>query len=117
MSWSVGIPIGTHMSRRIPNATVQEIGADRIDKLLTMSEEAAKNGRDDRARRYIDIAMGVSGKTRVRMPKDRKLCKNCHLPLLPGVNCTVRLSNHKVCIRCDACGEVQRLPYIKEQRA
>jgi len=82
-----------------------------------MSEEAAKNGRDDRARRYIDIAMGVSGKTRVRMPKDRKFCKNCHLPLLPGVNCTVRLSNHKVCIRCDACGEVRRLPYIKEQRA
>ena len=105
------------MSRRIPNATVHEIGADRIDKLLTMSEEAAKNGRDDRARRYIDIAMGVSGKTRVRMPKDRKFCKNCHLPLLPGVNCTVRLSNHKVCIRCDACGEVRRLPYIKEQRA
>lgn len=113
----MGIPIGTHMSRRIPNATVHEIGADRIDKLLTMSEEAAKNGRDDRARRYIDIAMGVSGKTRVRMPKDRKFCKNCHLPLLPGVNCTVRLSNHKVCIRCDACGEVRRLPYIKEQRA
>ena len=105
------------MSRRIPNATVHEIGADRIDKLLTMSEEAAKNGRDDRARRYIDIAMGVSGKTRVRMPKDRKFCKNCHLPLLPGVNCTVRLSNHKVCIRCDVCGKVRRLPYIKEQRA
>jgi len=105
------------MSRRIPNATVHEIGAERIDKLLTMSEEAARNGRQDRARRYIDIAMGVSGKTRVRMPKERRFCKNCHLPMVPGVNCTVRLSNHKVCIRCDACGEVRRIPYIREQRA
>ena len=104
------------MSRRLPNATIQQIGADRIDKLLTMSEEAVRNGRDDRARRYIDIAMGISGKTRVRMPKEKRFCKNCHLPMMPGVNCTVRLSNHKVIMRCDACGEVRRLPYIREQR-
>ncbi len=104
------------MSRRIPNATVQEIGAERIEKLLTMSEEAVRKGREDRARRYIDIALGVSGKTRVRMPKDRKYCKNCHLPLMPGINCSVRLSNRKVCIRCDSCGEVRRIPYIREQK-
>ncbi|MBQ7621811.1 MAG: ribonuclease P protein component 4, partial [Candidatus Methanomethylophilaceae archaeon] len=58
----------------------------------------------------------VSGKTRVKIPKDRKYCKNCRIPMMPGVNCTVRLSNHKVCMRCDACGEVRRIPYIREQR-
>ena len=104
------------MSRRIPNATIHDIGAERIDKLLAMSHEAVRNGRDDRARRYVDIAIGVSGKTRVRMPKDRKFCKNCHIPLMPGMNCTVRLSNHKVCITCTQCGEVRRIPYLREQR-
>jgi ribonuclease P protein subunit RPR2 len=104
------------MSRRVPKATTQEIGAERIDKLLAMSEDAVRNGRDDRAVRYVDIARAISGKTRVKMPKDRKYCKGCHIPMMPGINCTVRLSNHKVCIRCDACGEVRRIPYIREQR-
>lgn len=104
------------MSRRLPNAAIQQIGADRIDRLLALSEEAVRNGRDDRARRYIEIAMGISGKTRVRMPKEKRFCKNCHLPMMPGVNCTVRLSEHKVVTRCDACGEIRRLPYIREQR-
>ena len=81
-----------------------------------MSEEAVRNGRDDRARRYIEIAMAISGKTRVKMPKERRFCKNCHLPMMPGVNCTVRLSNHRVTMSCDACGEVRRIPYIREQR-
>ena len=104
------------MSRRPPNATIHEIGAERIDRLLTMSEEAVRIGREDRARRYVDIARAVSGKTRVKIPKDRKYCKNCRIPMMPGVNCTVRLSNHKVCMRGDACGEVRRIPYIREQR-
>lgn len=104
------------MSRHVPNATIREIGAERIDKLLTMSEQAVRDGREDRARRYVDIATGISGKTRVKMPKDRKFCKSCHQPFMPGVNCTVRLSNHKVCIRCGMCGEIRRIPYIREQR-
>jgi len=104
------------MSRRIPNAKVHEIGEERIDKLLTMSLEAVHDGRDDRARRYVGIARAISGKTRVKMPKERRYCKNCNLPMVPGKNCTVRLNKHKVCIRCDVCGEVRRIPYIREQR-
>ena len=104
------------MSRRIPNATVREIGAERIDKLLNMSEQAVRDGRDDRARRYVELSRDISGKTRVKMPKGRRYCKNCHLPMMPGINCTVRLNNHKVCMRCDVCGEVRRIPYIREQR-
>jgi ribonuclease P protein subunit RPR2 len=83
---------------------------------MVLSEEAARNGREDRARRYVDIARGISGKTRVKIPKDRRYCKSCHLPMLPGINCTVRLSNHRVCMRCDVCGEVRRTPYTREQR-
>ena len=104
------------MSRRIPNAMVHEIGRERISKLLDLSEIAVRNGNDERAKRYVEIARNISGKTQVAMPKERRFCKNCLLPMIPGVNCTVRLSNHKVCMRCDRCGEVRRLPYIREQR-
>ena len=104
------------MSRRIPNAKVQEIGEQRIAILLDQSETAVRAGRNDRASRYVDIARAVSGKTQIPMPKDRRYCKKCRLPMMPGVNCTVRLSNHKVCMRCDVCGGVRRYPYTREQR-
>ncbi len=103
--------------RRIPNGTVSEIGAHRIDTLMDLSAQAAKDGRDDRSRRYVEIARSVGMKARVKMPKDRKYCKNCHVALVPGISCRVRLSNHKVCITCDKCGEVRRYPYIKEQKS
>jgi len=102
--------------RRIPNGTVSEIGAQRIDTLMDLSIQAVRDGREDRSKRYVDIARSVGMKTRVTMPKDRKYCKKCHVALVPGINCRVRLSNHKVCITCGTCGEVRRYPYIKEQK-
>lgn len=103
--------------RRVSNGDVKEIGAERIDRLLDLSEEAARGGEPGWAKRYVELARDIGGKTRVKMPKDRKYCKNCHQPLLPGVNCRTRLSNHKVCITCDMCGEVRRIPYIREQKS
>jgi ribonuclease P protein subunit RPR2 len=104
------------MSRHLPNATVREIGAQRIDRLLTLSEQAVRDGREDRARRYVGIARAISAKTRVKMPKERMFCRRCNAPLMPGISCTVRLSNHKVTTTCNMCGEVRRHPYTREQR-
>lgn len=69
----------------------------------------------DYARRYINIAMNIGMKTCTRMPRDQRICKGCQILLIPGINCRVRLSNHKVCITCGLCGKIQRIPYIKEQ--
>jgi ribonuclease P protein subunit RPR2 len=49
------------------------------------------------------------------MPEDFRYCKECFLPLIPGVNCTVRLTGHKVVASCK-CGGIRRRPYLKEQR-
>lgn len=102
--------------RRIPQRTVAEIGENRISRLLDLSEEAVRANKPDRARRYVTVARRIGMKTRVKMPVDRRYCKECMVPLIHGVNCSVRLSNHKVCITCGMCGTVRRLPYIKEQR-
>ena len=102
--------------RRISQKTLSEIGTYRISRLLDLAEEAVRSGRADRARRYVEIARRIGMKTRVKLPRDRRFCKECHVPMVPGVNCTVRLSGHKVVITCGECGAVRRIPYIKEQR-
>ncbi|MBO4763836.1 MAG: ribonuclease P protein component 4 [Candidatus Methanomethylophilaceae archaeon] len=105
------------MSRRhLSQRTVQDIGSARISRLLDLSEEAIRSDRPDRARRYVDLARRIGMKTRVKMPKDRRYCKRCLAPMMPGVNCTVRLSGHKVVTTCGMCGEIRRTPYLKEQR-
>ena len=87
-----------------------------MSRLLDLSEEAVRSGRLDRARRYVDLARRIGMKTRVKMPKDRRYCKRCLVPMMPGVNCVVRLSDHKIATTCRACGAVSRFPYLKEQR-
>ena len=102
--------------RRVSQKTVSEIGTVRISRLLDMAEEAVRAGRPDRAHRYVDLARRIGMKTRVKIPRERRYCKQCLMPMMPGVNCTVRLSGHKVVITCGTCGKVRRIPYIKEQR-
>ena len=63
----------------------------------------------------MDLARRISRKTRVKIPRDFKYCKGCGLPLMPGVNCTVRLTGRKVIYTCGNCCTLKRIPYIKEQ--
>ena len=102
--------------RHLSQKTVSEIGRTRISRLMDLSEEAVRSGRHDRARRYVEIARRIGMKTRLNIPKDRPYCKACLIPLMPGVSCTVRLSDHKVVTTCGMCGTVRRRPYLREQR-
>lgn len=102
--------------RRISQKDVSKIGEDRISRLIELSEEAVRENRPDRARRYVELARRIGMKTRTKIPQEWRYCKNCLIPLMPGRTCRVRLSSHKVCITCGMCGTVRRLPYIEEQR-
>ena len=102
--------------RRISQKDVSKIGADRIARLMALSEQAVRDGKEERARRYVDLARRIGMKTRTKIPQEWRYCKNCLIPLMPGRTCRVRLSSHKVCITCGMCGTVRRLPYIEEQR-
>lgn len=104
------------MSRRhVPQKVLGEIGRERMNKLLGLAEEAVRADRPDRARRYVELARRIGAKTRVSMPRDPQVCRECGIPLIPGRNCRVRLGNHMVCVTCGMCGEVSRRPYLKEQ--
>jgi ribonuclease P protein subunit RPR2 len=93
-----------------------EIGAQRMKVLLVLSEQSVREGRPDRARRYADLARRIGMKTRTRMPDDVRICKGCLLPMMPGVNCRVRMGKHHITACCTECGRIYRRPYLKEQR-
>ena len=103
------------MAKHISKTALRSLGEQRVLTLTALADEAARAGRDDRARRYVDLSLRICGKARVGMPDGFRYCKECLLPLIPGVNCTVRLTGHKVVSAC-RCGEIWRRPYLKEQR-
>ncbi|MCL2712384.1 MAG: ribonuclease P protein component 4 [Methanomassiliicoccaceae archaeon] len=104
------------MSRkRISQNDIEKIAAERIETLMTLSKEQASYGDIDLARRYVDIARRISMRTRTRISKEHIYCKNCLAPMTASTF-QVRLKRHKVIMRCAECGNVKRVPYIKEQR-
>lgn len=96
-----------HLSRN----TVTAIGVERIGRLIELSEEAVRDGKEDRARRYVTLARRIGMKTRTKLPVDFRYCRKCLLPMMPGINCTVRLTGCKVVSSCNDCGSVKRTPY------
>ncbi len=95
---------------------MSRIGKERIDILTSLAVEAVRNGRDDHAIRYVGLARKIGMKTRTRIPTDFEYCKGCFIPMIPGVNCTVRLTGHKVVSRCVRCDTVRRMPYLREKK-
>ena len=114
MSPAVGVAIS--MAKHLTRSAVRKIGAERVGILLGLSQEAVREGKDGRAVRYVELARAICGKAQMEMPREFRFCKDCLLPLVPGTNCTVRLTGHKIVSECRRCGAVWRMPYLKEQR-
>ncbi len=102
--------------RRISSRQAADIGRQRIEQLTSMAVEAVKEGKSERARRYVDLARRIGMKTRTGIPKEFRYCEGCLIPLVPGINCIVRLNNGKVSITCKECAVIKRLPYMREQK-
>ncbi|MCL1979013.1 MAG: ribonuclease P protein component 4 [Methanomassiliicoccaceae archaeon] len=101
--------------RRISKNAVVGIGEERISILTGLSVNALADGREDLAVRYVSLARKISRKTKAKMPEEFRYCKKCLMPLVPGVNCTVRLTANKIVATCQNCGGLKRMPYLKER--
>lgn len=102
--------------RRISNDRIERIAEERIAVLTRLSQEALREGRKDRAQRYVTLALRICQKTRTEMPEGFAFCKRCHTPLVPGINQRVRVGRTRVVSTCGECGAIRRQPYIKEKR-
>ncbi len=67
------------------------------------------------ARRYVDIALAISRKSGVPVPRQFRMnyCKKCHSFLMPGVTSRIRLrgkGKKRIVIKCFSCGRIFRYP-------
>ena len=112
------------MSKRILRKKEQrekkKIALERINILFTLAERVFPYDKE-LANRYVEIALAIQQKAKVRMPRKwkRRYCKRCHSFLVPGVNARVRLRQKRmphVVIKCLKCGHIMRYPYLREQK-
>jgi len=88
------------------------IATERIERLTALAREAAADGDEERARRYVRRVRRIAERNRLTLPRRfvRYTCDRCAAYLRPGANARVRLQNGHVVITCD-CGEHDRYPY------
>jgi ribonuclease P protein subunit RPR2 len=96
-------------------AEISGIAEARIRKLMMMSVERASSDDPAMARRYVDLAIRISMRTKTKIPKEYIYCKGCLMPMIPAAS-RVRLRDHKVVMTCTECGRLKRMPYLREQR-
>ncbi len=86
---------------------------ERIKILLQLADQRMRENEEDLAKRYVNLALLISKKYNVRIPRDMKyrICKKCKLFIVPGKNARVRLKKGKVVITCLNCGYKKRYKY------
>ncbi|NHI93540.1 MAG: hypothetical protein EAX96_13720 [Candidatus Lokiarchaeota archaeon] len=96
--------------RKIRKAIIKKIAAQRIELLLNLAEEQILKHHDkDKSRRYAYLAKRISMKSNVKIPQElkRRICSNCHIYLVPGINCRVRINKRRsphvvhTCLECN----------------
>ena len=90
---------------------------DRIGRLYALAQKRTiDKGKSSRklARRYVHIMKRISSHYKVALPKKIKdrICRKCDNTLVPGINCTVRISAHNkyIVYRCE-CGNENHIFY------
>ncbi len=100
---------------------VKDIARERIERLIALADEIYEVNKP-LSKRYIELALRISMRSRVRIPRHLKdrICKKCLSILKPGVNCTVRIRPRRekhIVIKCLECGHVIRIPIKRRLRA
>ena len=94
-----------------------KIAEERINILFNRAEEEFTK-HPERSDRYVEMARNIAKRYNMKMPAKwgKRFCRSCHHFLKPGLNCQIRLSNSSVVIKCLECGNINKIPYIKEKK-
>ena len=88
-------------------------------KILFNRAEEELSHHPERSHRYVQMARNIAQKYNLKISVAigmEDICKNCHKFLRPGLNSQVRLTNFTNPYKCLECGEIRRIPYIKEKK-
>ena len=96
---------------------IRDLALQRMKLLYRYALNEVRRNNIKLARRYIYLIKRIAAKTRVKVPKriKRSICKNCQVPLIPGITSRVRLQSEgkgsRIVITCLVCGWIHRYPY------
>lgn len=95
-----------------------KIAKERMEILFKQAEEELYH-HPERSNRYAQIARNIAQKYNLRIQGSwrGRICKKCHRFLRPGLNSQIRLAGSSLTIKCLECGDLRRIPYIKEKKA
>ncbi|MEB2793373.1 MAG: hypothetical protein G5Z42_04120 [Caldisphaeraceae archaeon] len=96
-----------------------DLVVQRMERLFSISKEKVKEGDIEYSRQINELILRLSLRNKIKIPRTikRSICKNCHVALVPGLTCTIRLRSQGkmsyLVIRCKECGWIRRIPYNK----
>ena len=99
--------------RHLGKRDAKGIASDRIEGLFELARSEAKAGREDRAKRYVGLALRIGERHKVRVTHKREYCPSCHAYFIPPLNVRSRTGAGKVVITCLGCGHILRYPLAR----
>jgi ribonuclease P protein subunit RPR2 len=96
--------------RQLSKKDARNLAEEQVARLFELAEHEARSGDDDRATRYVTLAVRMSERYRVPARHKRTYCPSCHAFLVPPRNVRVRTSGRRLSMSCLRCGHVQRFP-------
>jgi len=96
--------------RHVGKKAAKDVAQRRIETLFELASQEAGQGADERARRYVQLALRLGERYKVRTRHKRKYCPECHSYFVPPRNVRVRTRDGKVAMTCLKCGHVIRYP-------
>ncbi len=90
----------------------KDMAHQRIIRLFDLAEQEFRLN-PERSDRYVKLARRIAMRYRVRMPPELKqrLCRHCHVYLVPGATARTRLQGTHITTTCLSCGKQMRQPY------
>lgn len=96
--------------RHVSKKGAKDIAEERVDILFREAEAEARRGNDPRAKRYVELALRMSERHKVKASHKRTYCPECHVFFVPPRNVRVRTRSGKVAMTCLSCGHILRYP-------
>ncbi|MGC8936602.1 MAG: ribonuclease P protein component 4 [Candidatus Methanomethylicaceae archaeon] len=93
---------------------IRDLAAQRIENLFRLAEANIQSD-PSLSDRYVEMALQISMRTNVRIPRRFKyfICKSCHSFLYPGIRSRIRISPRRsphIVVTCLVCGATKRYP-------
>jgi RNase P subunit RPR2 len=83
-----------------------------VKKLVEQAQKAFREGKEERSRRYIEMALDLIKKHKAKLPPELRnsFCRKCHLVWIPKKTVTVSFDSKTHCLRVKCkCGHTKRI--------